>query len=175
MILGWTSFRFLEEILIRRKTWPLGGGAYFHYILYSANLKKSSSWKPLIRFGCNLVWMILWWTSFRFLEEILIRRKTWPLGGGAYFHYILYSANLKNLLLRNFSLDLVVILYEWPFGECLSDSLKKFWSDEKYGCILLLFGMNDPWVNLFVIPWSNYDPTKNMAPRGRGLFSLYTV
>ena len=48
-------------------------------------LKKSSSPKWLNGFHCNLVWMFLGWTSFRFLEEILIRQKTWPPWAGLIF------------------------------------------------------------------------------------------
>ena len=46
--------------------------------------------------------------------------------GGANFHIKAYSEILTNLLLRNASMDFIVIWYECFQGEPLLDSLKKF-------------------------------------------------
>ena len=42
MFLWWPSTKIVQAIRIRQKTWPPGGGAYFPYIIYIENLKKSS-------------------------------------------------------------------------------------------------------------------------------------
>ena len=45
--------------MIRQKTWLLRDGAYFPYIIYIENLKKSCQ-KPLDRFQYNLAEMFPW-------------------------------------------------------------------------------------------------------------------
>ena len=46
--------------------------------------------------------------------------------GGDYYHYVTYSETLKNLLLRNGSMDFIVNWYECALGGPLLDTLKKF-------------------------------------------------
>ena len=46
-------------------------------------------------------------------------KKTWPPGGGAYFPYIIYIENFKNLLVRNHWTDFNIILQKCSFGDSL--------------------------------------------------------
>ena len=39
------------------------------------------------QFQYNLAGMFLWWPSTKIVQAGMIRQKTWPLGGGAYFPY----------------------------------------------------------------------------------------
>ena len=97
----WSSTKIVQAISIRQKTWLPGGGAYFPYIIYTENLKKSSCQKPVDRFPYNFVELFLWWFCTKIVQAIWICKKSWPPGGGAYFPYIIYIENLKNLLIRN--------------------------------------------------------------------------
>ena len=87
--------------------------------------------------------MFLWWSSTKIVQDIWIRQRTWPPGGGAYFPYIIYIENFKNLLVRNHWTDFNIIFQKCSFADPLPRLFKPFG---------------------FV---------KNMATRGRGLFSLY--
>ena len=40
------------------------------------------------QFQYNFAEMFLWWSSTKIVQAIVIRQKTCPLGGGAYFSYI---------------------------------------------------------------------------------------
>ena len=40
------------------------------------------------QFQYNLAGMFLWWPATKIVQAGMIRQKTWPLGGGAYFPYI---------------------------------------------------------------------------------------
>ena len=87
--------------------------------------------------------MFLWWWSTKIVQAIWIRQKTWLPGGGAYFPYIIYIENFKNLYFRNHWTDIYI-----TWQKCsLTDSLPRF--------------------------SSRHDLSKNMAAGVRGLFSLY--
>ena len=51
-------------------------------------LEKSSCQKPLDQFHYNLAKMFPWLPCTKIVQVIVIRLKTWPLGGRAYFSYI---------------------------------------------------------------------------------------
>ena len=57
----------------------------FSLYIYIEKLEKSSCQKSLDQFHYNLAKMFPWWPSTKIVQVILIRQKTWPLGGGAYF------------------------------------------------------------------------------------------
>ena len=76
-----------------------GAGLIFPIYLYR-KLYKSSCPKPLDRFPYNFAKMFLWWSCCKIVQTILIRQKTWTPGGGAYFPYIIYIENFKNLLVQ---------------------------------------------------------------------------
>ena len=198
MFLWWSSTKIVRAVWIRQKTWPPGDGAYFHYIIYIENFKnllvrnhgtnfhiilqkcsfgdplprlfepfgfvkkrgrqgaglifplylyrkfkKSSCQKPLDRLQYNLVEMFYWWSSTKIVQAIWICQKTWPPGGGAYFPYISIQKTFKIFL------------------------------SETTGLISIYFCRNVPLVILFQDYSSHLDSSKNMAARGRGLFSLY--
>ena len=86
--------------------------------------------------------MFLWWPSTNIVQAGIIRQKTWPLGGGAYFYLYIYIENFKNLLVRNRWIEFIVTWQECCFGDLQDCS-------------------------------SPHDTSKNMATRGRGLFSVY--
>ena len=44
--------------------------------------------------------MFLWWPSSKIVQAIMIRQKTWPPRGGAYFPYISIKKILKVFLLK---------------------------------------------------------------------------
>ena len=64
------------------------GRGLFSLYNYIENFKKSSCQKPLDRFQYNIAEMFLWLSSTKIVQAIMIRQKTWPPGGGAYFPYI---------------------------------------------------------------------------------------
>ena len=59
--------------------------------------------------------------------------KTWPPGGGAYFPYIIYIENFKNLLVRNHWTDFHIILQKCSFGDSLPRLFKSFGFLKKHG------------------------------------------
>ena len=72
----------------------------------------------------------------KIVQAVIIRQKTWPLGG-----YI-YIENFKNLLVRNSWTEFNVTWQEYCFSDLLPNCS------------------------------SCHDTSKNMVPRGRGLFSI---
>ena len=60
-------------------------------------------------------------------------KKTWPPGGGAYFPYIIYIENFKNLLVRNYWTDFNIILQKCFFGDPLPRLFKPFGFVKKHG------------------------------------------
>ena len=109
-----------------------GRGLFFLYNLYR-KLKKSSCLKPLDRFPYNFAEMFLWWLSTKIVQAIWIRQKTWPPGGRAYFPYIIYIENFKNLLVRNHWTDFNIILQKCSFGDPLPRLFKPFGFVKKHG------------------------------------------
>ena len=120
-----------------------GGGSWVSIYLHR-KLKKSSCQKPLNRFPYTFAELFLWWSSTKIVQAIWIRQKTWPPGvGRALFSLYIYIENLKNLLVRNHRTNFHIILQKCSFG--------------------------DPVPRLF----KPFGFVKNMATRGRGLYSLY--
>ena len=109
-----------------------GAGLIFTIYLYR-KLKKSSCQKPLDRFPYTFAEMFLWWPSTKIVQAIWIRQKTWPPGGGAYFPYIIYIENFKNLLVRNHWTDFNIILQKCSFGDPLPRLFKPFGFIKKHG------------------------------------------
>ena len=109
-----------------------GRGLFSLYYLYR-KLLKSSCQKPLDRFQYNFAEMFLWWSSTKIVQAIWIRQKTWPPGGGAYFPYIIYIENLKNLLVRNHWTDFHILLQKCFFGDPLPRLFKPVWFVKKHG------------------------------------------
>ena len=87
--------------------------------------------------------MFPWWTSTRIVQVIMIRQKTWLQRTGLIFPYI-----------------------------SIYKTLKIFFS-ETNGPISIQLGRNVSLVTLYKDCSSPHDSSKNMATRGRGLFSLY--
>ena len=77
--------------------------------------------------------MFLWWPSTKIVQAIWIRQKTWLPGGGAYFPYIIYIENFKNLLVRNHWTDFSIILQKCSFGDSLPRLFKPFGFVKKHG------------------------------------------
>ena len=119
------------------------GRGFFFPIYLYRKLKKFSCQKLLDQLQYNLAVMFLWWPSTKIVQAIWIRQKTWPPGGGAYFPIYIDIENFKNLLVRNHWTDFHTSLQKCFFGDPLPTLF------EPFGFI------------------------KNMATRGRGLFSIY--
>ena len=125
--------------------------------------------------------------------------KTYGRQGRGLFSLYIYMENMKNLLERNHWTDLNITWQKCSFGNplprwinqcwfvkkkwlpgggayfpCISikKTLKIFLS-ETTGPISILHGRNVPLVNLYQDCLSRHDMFKNMAARGRSLFSLY--
>ena len=124
----------------------------------------------------------------------MICQKTWPPGGGAYFPYIIYIENFKNLLVRNHWTNFNITWQKCFLGDSLSRLFKQSWFVEKLGCYFpyifirkklkiflsetvgpfsILLDRNISLVTLYQDCSSCLDMTKNMAARGQSLFSLY--
>jgi len=100
MILGWTSTKDVQRIMVSQKTWPPGAGPVFHVWLYR-KLWKSSSPKRLVWFQKKFIGMILGWTSTKVVQRIMLSQKTWPPRAGQFSIYG-YIGNFENLLLQNY-------------------------------------------------------------------------
>ena len=83
------------------------------------------------QFQYHLAGMFLWWPSTKIVQAGMIRQKTWLLGGGAYFPYIIYIENFKNLLIRN---RVIVTWQECCFGDPVPRLFKPSWYIKKHGC-----------------------------------------
>ena len=119
-------------------------GAGLIFPMYlNRKLKKSSCQKPLDRFHYNLTEMFPCWPSTKIFQVIMIHEKKWPPRGGAYFSLYIYIEMFKNFLVRNQWTDFNITRQECFFG--------------------------NPLPRLFKLAWF----VKNMAARGRGIFSLY--
>ena len=77
--------------------------------------------------------MFLWWLSTKVVQAIWIRQKTWQPWGGAYFPYIIYIENFKNLLVRNHWTNFNIILQKCSFGDPLPRLFKPFGFVKKHG------------------------------------------
>ena len=77
--------------------------------------------------------MFLLWPSTKIVQTIWIRQKTRLPGGGAYFLYIIYIENFKNLLVRNHWTDFNIILQKCSFGDPLPRLFKPFGFVKKHG------------------------------------------
>ena len=84
----WPSTKIVQAIMIRQKNMAARGRGLLFLYIYIENFKKSFCQKPLDQFKYNLAEMFLWWPSTKIVQAIMIRRKTWPPGGGAYIPYI---------------------------------------------------------------------------------------
>ena len=109
-----------------------GAGLIFPIYLFR-KLKKSSCQKPLDRFQYNFAEMFLWSFSTKIVQAIWIRQKTWPPGAVAYFPYIIYIENFKNLLVRNHWTDFHIVLQKCSFGDPLPRLFKPFGFVKKHG------------------------------------------
>ena len=69
----------------------------------------------------------------KIVQAIWIHQKTWPPRGGAYFPYISYIENLKNLLVRNHWTDFHIILQKCSFSDPLPRLFKPFGFIKKHG------------------------------------------
>ena len=143
--------------------------------------------------------MFLWWSSTKIVQAIWIRQKTWPPGGGAYFPYIIYIENFKNLLVRNHWTDFNIILQKCSFGDPVARLFKPFGFVKEHGhqgaglifpiylyrklkkssCQKPLDRFPYTFAEMFLLWLSTkivqaiWICQKNMAARGRGSFSLY--
>ena len=143
--------------------------------------------------------MFLWWPSTMIVQAIWIRQKTWPPGGGAYFPYIIYIENFKNLLVRNHWTDFNIILQKCFFGDPLPWLFKPFGFDKKHvrqgaGLIFPIYLYRKLKISSCQKPLDRFPYTfaemflwesstkivqailirqKPWPPGGRGLFSLY--
>ena len=124
--------RLFKQFGFVKKHGRQGAGLIFPIYLYR-KLKKSSCPKPLDRFQYNFAEMFLWWSSTKIVQDIWIRQKTWPPGGRAYFPYIIYIENFKNLLVRNHWTDFNIILQKCVFGDPLPRFSKPFGFVKKHG------------------------------------------
>ena len=108
MVLWWSSTKIVQDFLIRQKHGRQGAWLIF----------------PIFR----------WWLSIKIIQAVMIRQKTWPIGDGAYFSYIIYIENFKNLIVRNHWIDFNVTWQKQKmdivtlFQDCSSrhDSSKQF-------------------------------------------------
>ena len=140
------------------------------------------------RFQYNLAGMFLWLLSTKFVQAVMIRKKTWRL-----FSLYICIKNFKKLLVRKRWTKFNVTWQECCFGDSLPRLFKPSWYVKKHGprgrglfsiyiCIenfkillvkYLLTDFNNALVTLYQEYSSNPDLSKNMAARGWGLFSLW--
>ena len=143
MFLRWSSTKIVQAIWIRQKTWRQGSGLIFPIYLYR-KLQKSSCQKPLDRFQYTFAEKFLWWSSTKIVQAIWIRKKNMAArGAGLIFPIHLYRKLYKS------SCQKPLDRFQYNFAEMFL-----WWSSTK-------------------IVQAIWNRQKNMAARGRGLFSLY--
>ena len=76
--------------------------------------------------------MFLWWSFTKIVQAIWIHQKNMAARGGAYFPYIIYIENFKNLLVRNHWIYFNIILQKCSFGDPLPRLFKPFGFVKKY-------------------------------------------
>ena len=143
MFLWWPSTKILQAIWICQKIWPPVGRGSFSLYIYIENFKNL-----LVRNHWTNCYIILQKYSFgdsvlRLFKPFWFVKKHGRQVGGAYFPYIIYIENFKNVLVRNHWTDFNIMLQK---------------------CSLVI---------LYQDCSSHLDSSKNMAARGWGLFSLY--
>ena len=117
--------RLFKQSWFIKKTWPL-----YIYIENFKNYLVRNHWTD---FKYNLAEMFLWWPPTKIIQVIAIHQKTWLPQGGAYFPYIIYIENLKNLLVRNQWTDFSITWQECFFGDPLPRLFKPSWLVKKHG------------------------------------------
>ena len=128
----WLSTKIVQVIMIRQKTWPLRGGAYFPYISVQKSLKifLSETNQPIsISLGRNISLVTLYQdcSSRHDLSKNMAARER-----GIFSLYI-YIENFKNLLLRNCWIEFNVTWQECCFGDLLPRLFTPSWYVKKYG------------------------------------------
>ena len=118
MLLWWPCTKIVQAIMIHKKTWVLLLGVGLIFPIYlNRKLQKSSCQKPLNRFQYYLAGMFLWWPSTKFVQAVMIRQKTWPLGVGLIFLIQLYETLQKPFCqkpLDHFQYNLAELFLWWP-------------------------------------------------------------
>ena len=94
------------------------------YIENFKNLLVITHWTDIFQY--NLIGLFLWWPSTKFVQAVMIRQKTWPLGMGFFPQYI-YIENFKKLLVRNHETDLNISLQKCTVGKPLPRQFKPLW------------------------------------------------
>ena len=139
--------------------------------------------------------MILSWSSFKVVQMVPVH----CISRSQELKIDFLTKNVKNLLVRNHWTDFNIILQKYSFGDPLPRLFKPFgfikkhgrqgagliflyvsiqkilkiFLSESTGPISMQFCRNVPLVILYQDCSSHLDSSKNMAARGRGLFSLY--
>ena len=129
MILGWSSFKVVQMVPV-------------HCISRSQELKIDFLTKNLKNLLVRNHWtdfhIIFQKCSFshplqRLFKPFGFVKKHGRQGGGAYFPYIIYIKNFKNLLVRNHWTDFNIILQKCSFGDFLLRLFKPFGFVKKHG------------------------------------------
>ena len=155
----WPSTKIVQVIMIRRKTWPPGDGAYFPYIIYIEKFKNLLVRRPIsISLGRNVSFVTLYqdyssrhdslknMTDFNITQQecffcnLLPRlfklswfvKKHGRQGRGIFSLYI-YLENFKNLLVRNRWIEFNVTWQEWCFSDLLPRLFTPSWYVKKHG------------------------------------------
>ena len=183
----WPSTKIVQVIMIRRKTWPPWGGAYFPSISIQKSLKifwSETNGRISVSLGRNvsLVTSTKIGTSHHDLSKNMATR-----GQGIFSLYI-YVENFKNLLVRKLWILFGVTWQECCFGDLLPRLFMPLWYVKKHGVrarvlfsvkfflsettrqISILLGRNVALVTLYHDCSSNRNSSKNMAARGGAYF-----
>ena len=128
----WPFTKIVQAVTICQKTWLLGGGAYFPYIIYIESLKKSSCQKPLVWFQYNLTEMFPWWPFTRIVQTVMICQKMAARGRGL-FSLNICTENFNDLLVRNYWTDFNITLQKCFLCNPVSRLFKLSWFVKKHG------------------------------------------
>ena len=116
----WPSTNIVQVIMIRPQNMAARGRGLFSQYIYIEKFKKllvRNHWTDF-----NITWQECFFGDPlpRLFKPSWFVKKTWPLGGGAYFPYISkYIENFKNLLVRNRWIEFNVTWQEFCFGDLL--------------------------------------------------------
>ena len=130
-----TVYQSCSKNFVPLKNMAARGRSQFSiYGIYRKSPSKSSSPKPLNRIQPNFTWSILRSLPIRFVQTMVISKKTWPPGGGVSFPYMKYIEKVfQNLLLQNHWTESNQISHEASLGYSLSGLFKPWWYLKKHG------------------------------------------
>ena len=182
MFLWWPSTKVVQAVMISSKNMAARGQGLFSLYIYIKNFKNL-----VVRNRCtefNVTWQeCCFGDPLPRLFKLSWFLQNMAAGGAGLFSLYIYIKNFKNLVVRNRWTKFNVTWQECCFGDPLPRLFKLLWFRQKHGHwggggggggggAGLIFAIY-LYKKLYQDCSSLHETSKNMAPRGWGLFSIY--